>query len=369
MRELDTATRPMSGFLSPRPLLITARGFEKVSWVASKLPKIIKSGTAELRKEIESLPLLDTSDVSDPLILRALLRDYHYLQSAYARSQPAVQTVPESIAVPSYTLARRLGRKSMLSYASMVLDNWWQVEPDMPFTFEHVRPIRTFTDTDDERGFIVPHTLIEHEARGAVDQIEPIILDVQGDRASTIIPRLYRISSAFEGMQTLFAYITKHCDPKVYFEVIRPWMDGFKEAIFEGVDEIGDVPQSFIGPSGAQSSILPAIDAILCIQHDRNYFSAYLEKLRDYMPPEHVRLIERAERSRPLRAFVIRSSDTDLRQTYCSAVQSVRSFRLVHRAFTKKYISAYSSTARGTGGSQYDEFVDQYIKDTEAALL
>lgn len=368
MREPATTPYP-TGFLSPYPPLITARGFEIVSLMASMLPAIIEIGTAKLRKEIESIPILDTSDVWDPLIMRALLRDYHYLQSAYVRSQPTAQAVPASIAVPSYTLARRLGRKPVLAYASMVLDNWWQAEPDMPFMFECVRPIRTFTHLEDEVGFIVPHVLMEHEARGAIAQVDPLRQEIRDERVSAIIPRLHDIADAFARMQTLFACITKHCDPTVYFEQLRPWMDGLKDVVFEGVPEMGDTPQSFIGPSGAQSSILPVIDAILCIKHDRDYFSAYLEKLREYMPLEHVHLIKQAESARPLREFVRQQGDADLLDAYNTSIKSVHSFRLVHTAFTRRYISARSATAHGTGGSMFEEFLGKYAADTEAALL
>lgn len=369
MYELTQEILRARGFLSPEPIIDARVPFDRISILAGQLPELIASGTSTLRKEIRSLPILDISDVSDSLVQRALLRDYHYLQSAYVRAQPEARTVPASIAVPSYALARHLGRRPMLSYASVVLDNWRQPESGMPFTFEQVLPIRTFTNTKDERGFLVPHVLMEYEARDAIDQVDQLRREVRDKRVRAIIPRHLIIADAFATMQTLFACITKHCDPKAYFEEVRPWMDGFKEVVFGGVDEMGGAPQSFIGPSGAQSSILPVIDAILCIRHDRDSFSAYLEKLREYMPPEHVRLIKQAEEACPLREFVRQQGDPDLLEAYRASVKSVHSFRLVHTAFTKRYISARSTTARGTGGSMFEEFLGKYAADTEAALL
>lgn len=368
MHELTQETFRARGFLSPEPIIDARAPFDRISILAGQLPELIASGASTLRKEIESLPMLDTSEVTDPLILRALMRDYHFLQSAYVKSRPETQVIPACLAVPSYALAQLLERKPMLSYASMVLDNWDHA-CDTPFVFENVRPIRTFTGTKHEKAFLVPHALIEYEARVAVDQVAQIIEDVLNGRIDALIPRLHSIADAFARMQTLFAYIKKYCKPKMYAEQIRPWIDRFTNVTFEGVAEITGVPQSLIGPSGAQSSLLPLIDAILCIRHDRDRLSEYLGALRKYMPPEHVSLIEQAEAAQSLREFVRQSGDADLRNAYCVSIRSVHSFRVIHGAFTELYIGAQKTYSHGSGGSDYSAFVARYINDTEAALL
>ena len=60
------------------------------------------------------------------------------------------------------------------------------------------------------------------------------------------------------------------CDPFIYYNRVRPYIFGWKNnpatpqgVIYEEVDEYNGKPQLFRGETGAQSSIVPALDALL----------------------------------------------------------------------------------------------------------
>lgn len=354
------------GFLSVHPLTDLPR-FEKVSRLARELPELIASGTDALRGALDALPFIDVTNIEDEREVRALVRDYHFLQSAYVLAEPHVKRVPFSLAVPSHQLSKRLGQRPVLSYASAILDNW-QLVAEGDFSIDNIRPIRTFTRASSEAGFYMPHVLIEQAAGQALARLTVLLVDVQKENSVGILKRLLGIEEALIEMRMFFRLIAQNCEPGDYYKSVRPWLCGFQEMIFEGVDEYKR-PQSFIGASGAQSPILSAIDAALGIRHD-HYFSAYVEKLRTYMRPSHVAFIEELEGGPSLRTFVVSNTDlATVRAAYNRCIENVRLFRLAHGSFATQYVTVHDAHVRGTGGSIFQEFFAQYVKDTEAAFV
>ena len=65
--------------------------------------------------------------------------------------------------------------------------------------------------------------------------------------------------------------------------------------IYEGVEAYGGRPQQFRGETGAQSSIVPALDAMLGVGHKEDALRTYLQEMRTYMPPAHRAFIEALE--------------------------------------------------------------------------
>ena len=81
---------------------------------------------------------------------------------------------------------------------------------------------------------------------------------------------------------------------------VRPYIFGTKDnpnlkqgLIYEG--EFNNKPQFFRGETGAQSSIIPFLDGALGIYHSNDNLRHYLNEMRDYMPPEHRKMIEDIE--------------------------------------------------------------------------
>lgn len=50
---------------------------------------------------------------------------------------------------------------------------------------------------------------------------------------------------------------------------------------------VGDRPLELYGETGAQSSIVPAFDAVLGIRHPKGWLRGYLQDMRLHMPPAH----------------------------------------------------------------------------------
>jgi indoleamine 2,3-dioxygenase len=162
---------------------------------------------------------------------------------------------------------------------------------------------------------------------------------------------------------------------------VRPYIHGWKNnpslhdgVAYEGVEAYGGRPQRFRGETGAQSSIVPALDAFLCIAHAEDPLRAYLGEMRDYMPPPHRAFIEAIEAGPSLRPFVAAAgaTDTALRAAYDSCIGHIQRFRSVHLEVAASYIARQAQTgganpnAVGTGGTPFMEYLKKHRDETAA---
>ena len=81
----------------------------------------------------------------------------------------------------------------------------------------------------------------------------------------------------------------ERCDPYVYFTRVRPFIHGWKNhpalpqgLRYEGVAEL-DGPQQLRGETGAQSTIVPVLDALLGVSHAPDPLREYLDEMRGGM--------------------------------------------------------------------------------------
>jgi indoleamine 2,3-dioxygenase len=168
----------------------------------------------------------------------------------------------------------------------------------------------------------------------------------------------------------------ERCDPYIYYHRVRPYIHGWKNhpdlpegLIYEGVAEYGGKPQQFRGETGAQSSIIPALDAALGVWHEEDLLKTYLMEMRTYMPPRHRRFIESLEARKNIRDFC-RSADADLRSLYDHAVEMVEKFRSLHLEYAATYIfkQAQSDPKNphdvGTGGTPFMKYLKKHRDET-----
>jgi indoleamine 2,3-dioxygenase len=142
--------------------------------------------------------------------------------------------------------------------------------------------------------------------------------------------------------------------------------------IYEGVDDYANKPQEFRGETGAQSSIVPAIDAVLGIEHQPDPLREYLMEMRAYMPPEHRSFIEGLEAQPSVRAAVEAEKGTypALREAYNTCVYFMQEFRSKHLELAARYIHQQSQrslanpTEVGTGGTPFMRYLKKHRDET-----
>jgi indoleamine 2,3-dioxygenase len=346
--------------------------------VAGDLPKLLAA--AKLGWTIERLPVLDAAELTDDELRRAMLV-LSFLGHGYVwetwRTAPR-SSIPPALAVPWYQVAQRLGRPPVLSYASYALDNWRRIDPNGAITLGNVALLQNFLGGLDEEWFVAVHVDIEAKAAAVLAAIGSAQNAVARDESAILIAQLEAIATALGAMYTTLLRMPEGCDPYIYYNRVRPFIHGFSEhpVVYEGVAALGGVPQRFHGETGAQSSIIPALDAALGVAHEPDELRVYLTKMRDYMPPAHRAFLATVESGPSIRAYIQTRGPghPELRNLYNACVLSVERFRAKHLEYAASYIHQQSqkganSTYYGTGGTPFMKYLKKHRDETGGHVI
>ncbi len=362
----------------------------ELEWLGQQLPKLLAA--RQLRNTINTMQdlipgnegRLDRSPPTDtPIASFLLLR-----MATFGK----IRTTPSTVSRPTWPCPGmrchdRLGRPPVLSYASYALDNWRRLDPNRPIELDNIRLLQNFLGGLDEEWFVAVHVDIEAKAGPAMAAILRAQEAAERDHADEVTKELMTLASTMEGMCLTLDRMPERCDPYMYYHRVRPFIHGWKNnpalpngLVYEGVEEYREEPQYFRGETGAQSSIIPALDAALGITHAEDPLTVYLAEMRQYMPPAHRAFLERLEHQqdhagRPLLSGYImdhKSHKPDLWQAYHECVQLLARFRATHLDYAATYIHQQSEkqstnpTSVGTGGTPFMEYLKKHLEETKS---
>ncbi len=302
------------------------------------------------RAEADSLPLL-----------RLYYVRLGFLASAYINqvSQPRATRLPANIAGPLCRACKLLGRPPILSYDGYVLYNWKRFDPQGPIALGNIDTLQNFVHLYDEHWFILVHVEIEAIAADIVAAIARIQRGLDPPQPEVIDRELEVIADAIRRQTAVLRRIPEHMDPALYYRTFRPYIRFFENVVYEGVDE---APMNFRGETGAQSSILPMLTALMKLRHDPSILTQHLEDMRRFMPEEHRRLIQHVEAMPSLRPLADKHA-------YNNVLEAMAAFREVHYRWAQEYIHRWVDDPRGTGGTPYMKWLRQLIDETRAQRL
>ncbi|TMA31601.1 MAG: hypothetical protein E6J87_15300 [Deltaproteobacteria bacterium] len=349
--------------------------------LAAELPK--RLAAQRLRTAVRTLPLFDLAALRSPAEERAAMRVLSFLGHAFVWEGGAPDPVlPRQLAQPWCVIARRLGRPPVLSYATYALDNWRRFDPYGPLRVENLAILQNFLGGQDEDWFILIHVEIEALAARAL-RAAPGARDAasRGDGAA-LTARLEEVAAALEAMLASLRRMPERCDPYVYFTRVRPFIHGWKNhpalpngVVYEGVAELL-APQRLRGETGAQSTIVPALDALLGVAHAPDPLREYLDEMRGYMPPRHRAFLEHVEEGSCVRGAVreLRSARPELAEAYDACLRWLEAFRTLHLDYAAKYIDAQAGGGAnpsdvGTGGTPFMKYLAKHRDETASHRL
>ena len=359
-----------SGFLPNKISTLLSNEFDDVEHIAKNLPKILANNQIEdevLNLETEK----DISNLSIDELERAMLL-YSYIGHGYIWGGTSIEKViPKNISKTWYKISQKLDRPPILSYASYALNNWKLQDVNKPFDLENIRILQNFLGGMDEDWFIMIHIAIEHEAKKILNNLKTYYLDKNEDQSY-----LENALVSIKKINQIMNRMPEKCDPFIYYNRVRPYIFGWKNnpatpngVIYEGVEEYGGNPQLFRGETGAQSSIVPALDALLGVTHSNDPLKEYLDEMRLYMPKEHRNLLNDLDQwSENNRSKSIREDSSVLLSD--EIIKEVHTFRNKHLEYARIYIHEQSlsnqnnSNVVGTGGTPFMKYLDKHLQET-----
>lgn len=361
--------------------------------LAENLPKLLIAGKARvmIKKTLDKIRssgwkgelLRLCKETDEPRALNYLMRIFSFLGHVWVWEDPEnpMDYIPAGFAVPWHAVAQKLGRPPVLSYASYALDNWRMIE-EGPISLGNIAILQNFLGGIDEDWFILVHVDIEARAGTIPRSIAAALKCVARKNARGLYKNLRNIADAEEQMYKTLLRMPEHCDPHLYYTRVRPWIHGWNSnpalpngMIYEGVIEYDGLPQKFRGETGAQSSIIPMLDAFLEIEHAENKLTKYLLEMRDYMPPRHRQFIEEVEClvRNGLSVKEMASVDALLYHQLQRCYHWLELFRTKHLEYAAAYIQKQSQQNKsnpsevGTGGTPFMPYLKEHLEDTQKA--
>lgn len=376
----------MNTFLPKKDPLKTyttdTRTLKLIADIAAHLPKLLLTG--QVQKTIKNLnvnALSVNSIIKDGDIREVKLAMAHlsFISHAYIwGGKNPEKILPEAIAKPWVKLANKLERPPILSYGSYCLDNWYRVDSKEDISLQNVGLITNFLGGVDEDWFVTIHVCIENAASKAVNAATKLSYLNEDNSINDYLANLKDIVASLKEVNNIFSRMPEKCDPYIYYHRVRPFIFGTKDnpdlkkgLIYEG--QFNNKPQFFRGETGAQSSIMPFLDGALGIYHTKDHLRHYLNEMRDYMPPEHRKMIEDVESRSNAKTYIQQSKR--LVNEYNKCLEEIRKFRALHLEFAATYIHQQSqiknpfgrggSTITGTGGTPFMKYLKKHRDETQ----
>ncbi len=372
------------GFLpSKDPIRSLPVAFKAWEAVTQQLPKLLV--TNQTRTVIENLPTFAIEQLKNPQQFERAMMLFSYLGHAYVWGAAQIpEKIPAVLAVPWHMVATKIGRLPVLSYASYALYNWQRLDLQLPIALGNISLLQNFLGGIDEEWFILIHVDIEAKAAQGLSALIPAQKNVAEEDTASLLTHLQQMAHALQTMCEVLDRMPEHCDPYIYYRRVRPYLHGWNNnptlpqgLIYEGVKAYDNQPQTFKGETGAQSTIIPAFDAALGIEHEQDLLWAHLREMRDYMPPEHLAFLKHIENGPSIRNYVKKHypKHPELKDFYNKCLNLLGRFRETHVKYAAQYIHKQSQTSDanpteiGTGGTPFMSYLRHHLQTTEKFLL
>ncbi len=365
--------------------------FAPWSTLAAHAPELLEEGS--FHAQADALPVFagTLQNIPDPMLWRVfvsvgfLVQSYIWGDLGFPK-KPRTH-LPAGIAVLAHKLGVHFGVRPLLVYATYALKNWRRIYRSGPIIAENVTMLEHFNPKSQperliaEDWFVAIHVEIEHEASRllhAMQEAEDARLRAD---AVELVLWLTDMTHSLERMRSILSRMSERCGPDIYYQFVRSYLSGCTKLltpegiIYEGVKHYGGVPQYFDGQTGAQSSIMPALDRFLCIPHHSRDLSSHLGRMLHYHTPRKHRAYVLAWSKRV--RFANKATLWRVLEGDASVQEALRQMRLAAALFRREhYILAITHIARpahrmlgetnpiGTGGSKLISSLLLHLEET-----
>ena len=373
------------GFLSAVEIddVLLPDDFAEVEDAAAILSGLVTTG--RVRHWLNALPMPDVhafiTTADDAAIGVAMVR-YSFLVQAYVWGEPTPpDKLPANLAIPFVALSDAIGFPPVMNYAGYVLDNWFRLDKSGPIALENLVMDQHFAGGQDENWFVLIHVAIEAVAGRALALGVDLVRASDAGDAPLVEHLLADMNAVWDEINAIFDRMIEKCDPYIYFNRVRPYINGWKNnpsmpagLVYEGVARFAGLPQPFRGQTGSQSSIVPTMDALFQVTHSNDELREFLAELHHYRPRKHRAFIEDMQAASHLRDFA-RTQAQPLKDAFNACVEQVARFRSRHLEYAASYINKQASTAAGndphvgTGGTPFMKYLKKHRDENRAQVV
>jgi len=353
----DYGISATTGFVPETDPLITAPDWCAASDdAAQELAALIRMRW--VRQAIRALPPINVGRLATPAEQERVFLALSVLTKArvWGDVEPDFH-IPANLAGPVCRLAAVLGRKPLVSHASMTLQNRRRVDLGGPVSADNAALLLGLLGGSDEAWFFT--ATLGVEILGA-----PLIAAsadaVRHADAGDLAGLMRAPSQLAEGLPTLIVALERMrewYDPYMFFYRIRPFLAGWPEprAVYEGVSPD---PVVLAGGSAGRSSLIQTFNAVLGIRHE-DRAAVFLHEMRNSMPTLHRAFVQDLAAASQVRQRVAEAGHGEPRIAYDATVEQRDIFRRRHIGLSVDDILKPSGqmASLGTGGTSFADLL------------
>ncbi|OGT69373.1 MAG: hypothetical protein A3I12_05725 [Gammaproteobacteria bacterium RIFCSPLOWO2_02_FULL_38_11] len=324
----------------------TPLNFE-LNQLIKNMPRLIEQ--KRLREKVDQLNILyrneeivlanSLEEQTTILILLMLAQGY-----ICEDKEKPVRSIPAVLGNNINRLCRHKNRYPTITYEDYVLNNWRLKNLKEGMVLDNIEPLYTFTGSKDEIWFIKIHVAIEaicgraliaaYRAYMLADDTSQMLLSAPEE--ALLISYFVEVKQSLTDAINIMRRIEENCDPDYFWKSLRLYFQGWEGVAFEGLDN-RQSSYHYRGPSGAQSSVVPALDAAFGIRHQFDEMYHMMLSLEFYMPSPHRAFIEFLKQSK-IEKLVKLNPSKDLKSAFGEVISTIHLFRSAHLRVVETYI-------------------------------
>lgn len=366
------------GFLPCKePLALLPDRYRDIQDIINNLYKLIKN-IDKLNLTINNLRVYDIEKETNIFIIQALFRAYAFISSAYLLCPAfhnqkngiygkALNVLPRNLALPLVTAATKLQIHPWLEYHyAYSLGNYVKIDPKQNLHWQNLKMACSFTNTQDEIGFIMNHVYINEKSPDLIKAINMYFADQEFSGIKLFYKTLIEINNRRQTMWQASRH--KHYND---FRVFIMGIKGNTEIFGPGVQyQIGDdydnEYRQYRGQTGAQDDIIPTCDIFTDViaSYPENQLTEYLLDLRKYRPQcvqDFFADLTSEIKQKPIHDYFEKNNHNGLVYLLAS-IDQIYLFRNGHWQFVQKYIMANTKYAIATGGTPIISWLPNQIE-------
>lgn len=217
---------------------------------------------------------------------------------------------------------------------------------------EPARVLRRFTGLGDEVGFFGLHWRAEHHFATALTAMHAFY-DTHGQAAR--INALQAIAATLDQISTsVLGALPAHVDQHVFFHRLRLYLSVGEDVEYQG----GFGRRSYTGASGAQSSMLQAVDSFVGVEPPAGELLTLSRDWAARRPLPHRQVVADLAARGPVRSLLLADRERDPAQAapviaaFNDLVDKAVAFRKAHLGLVREFLLRFAGgDARGSGGS------------------
>ncbi|KAH8862724.1 Indoleamine 2,3-dioxygenase 1 [Schistosoma japonicum] len=363
-----------TGAISENPLKTLPSKWKAWNDLVDQLPELSRNKT--LRKEVDSLPLLDLDGLNSHEELRLAHKILAFLSSVYVWQDGEggeTESIPIQIAKPLLCVSKLLGIQPILTNSDLVLCNCIpssSTEGENYLSF--LQSIHMPTYHPSWKTFITLSGECEVYFAPILQEIMKAIKAQDPLNENIITKCLKNIDEMFVPFRKSLKNFYGQLNSEEFYVDLRPILCGWShgklkdkgliyETSIQQVNNNTEITESScpfsskgstsdsnrrmcIGASAAQSLTIQACDAFFQIKHhpeDEEFF----KKMQTYMITEHRQFLEDLAMYSRIRSIAVESKSSELKSNYNRCLQSLWNFRNSHISLVNRFIIEPSKKA------------------------